>query len=146
MKAVVKLYKQKMLHAPSHQFPARMEECVITLMDTRKTCKAAFELLYRSVAKFEWENGPWQLNHIMSSFFAVGSPLHTSMHDLWAPLNVQTAAGQTIALDIGYAHFEATGKKFDCEDEWSVVLVACGLWVNLREKVIPSLLLSESAL
>ena len=41
---------------------------------------------------------------------------------------------------------EENGKTFDCEDEWSVVLVACGLWVNLREKVVPSLLLSESVI
>ena len=117
-----------------------------TLMSLAKTCKTAFALLYRSVAKFTWDKGPWQISHIMSSFFALESPLNTSMHDLWQPLNVQTATGQTIALDIGYASFEANGKKFDGEDEWSVVLVACGLWVNLREKVIPSLMMSESAI
>ena len=125
MKAVVKLYKQKMLLNPSLQFPARMEDCVTTLMSLAKTCKTDFALLYRSVAKFTWDKGPWQISHIMSSFFALESPLNTSMHDLWQPLNVQTATGQTIALDIGYAHFEAAGKKFDCEGEWSVVLVAC---------------------
>ena len=58
----------------------------------------------------------------------------------------KTPLGQTIALEIGFAGFEASGKKFDCDDEWSVVLVACGLWVILKEKVIPSLLMSESAI
>ena len=120
VKAVVKLYKQKMILNPSLQFPARMEDCVTTLMSPAKTCKTAFALLYRSVAKFSWDNGPWQISHIMSSFFALESPLNTSMHDLWQPLNVQTATGQTTALEIGYARVEEMGRN--------LIVRMSGLW------------------
>ena len=128
MKAVVKLYKQRMLYTPALQLSARMEECVITLMDTRKTCKAAFELLCRSVAKITWHEGPWQLGHIMSSFFAIGSPLNHSMHEQWAPLNVQTAIGQTIALDIGYVFLRQMGINLIVRMSglWFWWLVVCG--------------------
>ena len=146
VKAFVKLYQQRMVVSPALQLPPRMEDCVIRLMTDGKTCKAALKMLSRSVAKFTWTEGPWLLGHILSPYFAVGSSLNNSMHEQWALWNVQTPLGQTIALEIGYAGFETNGKKFDCEDEWSVVLVACGLWVNLREKLIPSLLMSESAI
>ena len=50
------------------------------------------------------------------------------MHEQWALLNVQTALA-----------------NWNTFDEWSVVLVACGLWVTLKENLIPSLLMPESA-
>ena len=68
------------------------------------------------------------------------------MHDQWALLNVQTALGQTIALEIGYGAFDTQAKNIDPEDDWAVVLVACGLWVTLKENLIPSLLMPESAI
>ena len=71
--------------------------------------------------------------------------MNNRTHEQWALLNVHTPLGQTIALEIGIAMFEANGKKLDCDGEWSVVLVACGLWVDLKEKAIPSLRLSDSA-
>ena len=59
---------------------------------------------------------------------AVGSSSNNSMHEQWALLNVQTALA-----------------NWNTFDEWSVVLVACGLWVTLKENLIPSLLMPESA-
>ena len=58
----------------------------------------------------------------------------------------KTPLDQSIALEVGFVGFEASDNTFGCDDEWSVVLVACGLWVILKEKVIPSLLMSESAI
>ena len=71
--------------------------------------------------------------------------MNNSMNEQWALLDVQTALGQTIAFEIGYGVFDTHRKTFDSEDEWSVVLVACGLWVTLKENLIPSLLMPESA-
>ncbi len=33
----------------------------------------------------------------------------------------------------------------DCEDEWSVVLVSCGLWVQVKDTLIPCLLMVSAA-
>ena len=63
----------------------------------------------------------------------MGSNLNSSTHEEWAKLNAQTALGQTLALEIGNAIFEATSRKVDSEDEWSVILVSCGLWVQVKE-------------
>ena len=41
--------------------------------------------------------------------------------------------------------FEASNKKLDCEDEWSVILVSCGLWVQVKGKLIPGLLMGSAA-
>ena len=63
----------------------------------------------------------------------MGATLNNSTHEEWAKLNVQTALGQTLALEIGNTIFEASNKKLDCEDEWSVILASCGLWVQVKE-------------
>ena len=63
----------------------------------------------------------------------MGSNLNSSTHEEWAKLNVQTALGQTLALEIGNAMFEASNRKVDSDDDWSVILVSCGLWVQVKE-------------
>ena len=50
-----------------------------------------------------------------------------------------------MALQIGRALFEKNKVSVNSDDEWSVMLVACGLWVNFKERLLPSLLLSEEA-
>ena len=98
---------------------------MIRIMAQTKTCAKAMKSLTQAVVKFTWHDGPWVVGHIMSSFFPIGSTLNSSTHEEWAKLNVQTALGQTLALEIGNTIFEASNKKLDCEDEWSVVLVSC---------------------
>ena len=65
--------------------------------------------------------------------FCMGSSLNSSTHEEWAKLNVQIALGQTLALEIGNAMFEASHRKVDSDDEWSVMWVSCGLWVQVKE-------------
>ena len=130
---------------PDLKLPNRMEDCVMRIMVQTKTCPTAMKLLTQDVVKFTWADGPWVVGHSMSSFFPIGSNLNSSTHEEWAKLSVQTALGQTLALEIGNAIFEASNKKLDCEDEWSVMLVSCGLWVQVKDKLIPSLLMGSAA-
>ena len=81
----------------------------------------------------------------MSPFFPIGASLNSSTHEQWAELNVQSALGQIVVLEIGNAIFEASNRKLDCEDEWSVILVSCGLWVQVKDTLIPSLLMGSAA-
>ena len=87
--------------------------------------------LTQVVVKFMWHDGPWVVGHIMSSFFPIGSNLNSSAHEEWAKLNVQAALGQTLALEIGDAIFEASSKKLDCEKSglsfWCRVVCGCSL-------------------
>ena len=106
---------------------------MIRIMNQTKTSAKAMKMLTLSVQKFTWQDGPWVLSHVMSPFFCMGSNLNSSTHEEWAKLNVQTALGQTLALEIGNAIFGANNRKVDSEDEWSVILVSCGLWVQVRE-------------
>ena len=145
VKSFVKLYQQRMSFQPALQLPPRMEDCVIRIMTPSKTCAKAMKSLTQAVVKFTWHDGPWVVGHIMSSFFPIGANLNSSTHEEWANLNIQTALGQTLALEIGNAMFEASNKKLDCEDEWSVILVSCGLWVQVKDKLIPSLLMGSAA-
>ena len=118
--------------SPTLQLPPRMEDCVIRIMTQTKTCATAMKLLTQAVVKFTWADGPWVVGHIVSSFFPIGSNLNSSTHEEWAKLNIQTALGQTLALEIGNTMFEAINKRLDCEDEWSVSLVSCGCGCRLR--------------
>ena len=145
VKSFVKLYQQRMALKPALQLPPRSEDCVIRIMTQTKTCAKAMKSLTQAVVKFTWHDGPWVVGHIMSSFFPIGANLNSSTHEQWAQLNVQSALGQTMALEIGNAIFEASNKKLDCEDGWSVILVACGLWVQVKDKLIPSLLMGSAA-
>ena len=145
VKSFVKLYQQKMAWRPALQLPPRTEDCVIRIMTQTKTCAKAMKSLTQAVVKFTWHDGPWVVGHIMSSFFSIGANLNSSTHEQWAKLNVQSALGQTLALEIGNALFEASNKKLDCDDGWSVILVACGLWVQVKDELIPSLLMGSAA-
>ena len=118
---------------------------MIRIMNQTKTSAKAMKTLTLAVQKFTWQDGPWVVGHVMSPFFSMGSNLNSSTHEEWAKLNVQTALGQTLALEIGNTIFEASNKKLDCEDEWSVILVSCGLWVQVKDKLIPSLLMGSAA-
>ena len=117
VKSFVKLYQQRMSLKPALQLPPRMEDCVIRIMTQTKTCAKAMKSLTQAVVKFTWDDGPWVVGHIMSPFFPIGSNLNSSTHEEWAKLNVQTALGQTLALEIGNAIFEASNRTLDCEDE-----------------------------
>ena len=58
---------------------------------------------------------------------AVGSSSNNSMHEQWALLNVQTALGQTIALEIGYGVFDTHRKTIlRMSGLWFRWLVVCG--------------------
>merc|ERR1711884_656024 len=103
-----------------------MGDCVIRIMTQTKTCAKAMKSLTQVVVKFTWHDGPWVVGHIMSSFFPTGSTLNSSTHEEWATLNVQIALGQTLALEIGNAMFEASNRKVDSDDDWSTILVSCG--------------------
>ena len=105
----------------------------------------SYAVVDSSCGEVHGADGPWDVGHIMSSVFPICSNLNSSTHEEWAKLNVQTALGQTLALEIGNAIFEASNKKLDCEDEWSVILVSCGLWVQVKDKLIPSLLMGSAA-
>ena len=117
---------------------------MIRLMAQTKTSAKALKSLTQVVVKFTWHDGPWSVMHIMSPFFPIGSNLNSSTHEEWAKLNVQTELGQALALEIGNAIFEASKKKLDCGD-WSVILVSCGLWVQVKNKLLPSLLMGSEA-
>ena len=128
----MELYQQRMSLKPALQY---------TYEDVRKS----YEVVDSSCGEVHVHDGPWVMGHIMSSFFPIGSNLNSSTHGEWAKLNVQTALGQTLALEIGNTIFEASNKKLDCEDEWSVILVSCGLRVQVKDKLIPSLLMGSAA-
>ena len=135
IKQFVKLYQQRMSVNPFLQMPQRIEDCVIRLMSPGKTCAAATKLLSSSVTKHTWHEGPWTLAHLISPYFAIGSSLNDSLVEVWAKENTQSATGQTLALQIGNETFEKTKKKLNCADEWPRALMACGLWVKIKETI-----------
>ena len=79
VKPFVKLYQQRMSVNPRLQMPQRMEDCAIRLMSPNKVCPAAIGALTKSVVKFTWQDGPWQVSHLMSPYFPIGSSLNNSL-------------------------------------------------------------------
>ena len=83
VKPFVKLYQQRMAVTPQLLMPQRMEDCVIRLMTPAKTGKDSLKILSGSVVRFTWNDGPWKVGHLMSSYFPVGASLNDSMVDAW---------------------------------------------------------------
>ena len=146
IKQFVKLYQQRMSVTPLLQMPQRIEDCVIRLMSPGKTCAAATKLLSSSVTRHTWHEGPWTLAHLMNPYFPIGSSLNDSLVEVWAKENTQSATGQTLALQIGNETFEKTKKKLNCADEWPRALMACGLWVKIKESIFPKLMLTPDTI
>ena len=69
-----------------------------------------------------------------------------SMVEAWAQANIQSAAGQSLAVQIGNETFDKTGKKLNLEVEWPTALVACGLWVKIKESIFPKLMLTPDTI
>ena len=91
------------------------------------------------MVKFTWNRGFGTLAHFLNVFFTIGASLNDSMVEVWAKENVQSAEGQSLALQIGNETVEKHGQRFHL-DEWSTVLVACGLWVKIKEPILPKLM------
>ena len=101
VKAFVKLYRQRVTLNAALNMPQRMEEAIVRLMQLDKVCLKAKQLLAESVVRHTWENGPCGTHHILSAVFCVGSCLNDSCVIEWASLNIQSASGQVLALEVG---------------------------------------------
>eukprot|EP00974_Lingulodinium_polyedra_P010177 977538-Lingulodinium_polyedra.AAC.1 len=64
----------------------------------------------------------------------------------WNKLNVQTAKGQASVVQIGETAFDGRREIIDGGDDWSVVLVACGLWTQIQDVLLPSLMLTPDVI
>ena len=147
VKPFVKLYQQRMAVTPQLLMPQRMEDCVIRLMTPAKTGKDSLKILSGSVVRFTWNDGPWKVGHLMSSYFPVGASLNDSMVDAWRTQNVQTFTGQSLALQVGFGLFEEQhGKTLDLDESWPTTLIACGLWTNIKESLLPHVMINPEVI
>ena len=147
VKPFVKLYQQRMAVTPQLLMPQRMEDCVIRLMTPARTGKDSLKILSGSVVRFTWNDGPWKVGHIMCSYFPVGASLNDSMVDAWRTQNVQTFTGQSLALQVGFGLFEEQhGKTLDLDEMWPTTLIACGLWTNIKESLLPPVMINPKAI
>ncbi len=111
------------------------------LMQPDKVCEQAKHLMTDVVVKYGWENGPWSLRHFNAPAFTIGTSLNDTCVEEWSRLNIQSATGQVNAIEIEMARFAKTGTKLS-DDEWSSLLVACGLWASVRDKILSCLMLT----
>ena len=98
------------------------------------------------MVKYTWHAGPWTVAHLLSPYFAVGSSMNCSMVEEWAEANTQSAAGQSLAVQIGNETFDKTSKKLNLEVEWPRALVACALWVNIKDLIASKLVLTPDTI
>ena len=146
VKQFVKLYQQRMSITPHLLMPQKIEDCVVRLMSPGKTCQTATKLLAAAVIKFTWPEGPWTVSHLLSPYFSIGSSLNDSMVEVWAKENTQSAKGQSLALQIGNDTFDKTARRLSLDMEWPRALVACGLWVQIKESILPKLMLNPDTI
>ena len=75
--------------------------------------------------------------------FPVCASLNDSMVDAWRTQNVQTFTGQSLALQVGFGLFEEQhGKTLGLDEMWPTTLIACGLWTNIKESLLPHVMIN----
>ena len=146
IRAVVKLYRQRVMITPALDMPQRMEDVLVRFMSQDKVSTKSMQLLSSSVAKHTWGRGPWKIAHFLATGFTMGSCLNNSCQDDWAALNIQSAAGQLLALTFAEESFAQGRQTLSPTDDWETLLIASGLWVNVKEKLLPSLMLDKDEL
>ena len=143
----VKLYRQRTLANPGLAMPRRMEDATVRIMSPEKIAAKTRDAFADIVAKYSWDKGPLNLKKIISGFLPINANLNDSCHDIWQSFAKQSAAGQLSATRIceqecQVQHSQCSGtQRFD-DDAWDELLVACGLWEHVREKMLPTCLFS----
>ena len=85
------------------------------------------------------------VKRVLAPMFAIGAQPNGSPTGLcWATLSCHCVSGQ--ALPVILLHpIVADGAGRSSGDDWSTVLVACGLWHSIKEHALPSWLLPDEA-
>jgi hypothetical protein len=84
---------------------------------------------------------PWSLRHFNVPAFTIGTSLNDTCVEEWSRLNIQSGTGQVNAIEIEMSRFENTKTK-SSDDDWAGLLVACGLWASVRDKILSCLMLT----
>ena len=144
-KAVMKLYKQRCSVNPALQLGDHVEKASVLFMTPQKVAPASIDLIRAVIRDYTWASAPFDAGMFLVNSFPFGAVLSDTLHDVWRSMCTQTACGQYLALDIQKATFVDKNMKLS-KDNFAILLQACGLWVTLKERLLPSLFLSSALL
>ena len=137
VKTIMSLYKQRAMTAPSLKMQPSVEACTLRFMQEGKVCEAARMLISSEVRDRSWQGGRFTAHALMASKFPVHAPLANWYDKLLVKEAVQSASGQTLAVNIAL-RMTPEGSKITQAD-FDEVCGACGMWVIIETRVLPQL-------
>ena len=111
---------------------------------TDKLANGTQKLMCSMISKYEWESGPWSLYLILVDAFSAGAALTWSCHEEFQKIAVQTACGQELATSIYQSQYDSDPTHPINVDKWTELCRASGFWVQIKTKLLPLVLFSES--
>ena len=142
-RAVMRLYKNRCSINPALQLGDHVEKATVLFMTPQKVAPASIDLIRGVIRDYTWASAPFDAAMFLVNSFPLGAVLSDTLHDVWRSMCTQTACGQYLALDIQKATFVDKNMKLS-KDNFAILLQACGLWVTLKERLLPSLFLSSA--
>ena len=119
-------------------------------MDPAKISVQAVAVLSRITLKTGWDIGPLSADALLAPKLCIGASLVDTSNGEWGLFAVQTARGQTEAL-LRVEHklnaelaIGSTVTRVN-QDQLNQIAIAAGLWFQILERLVPSLMLPEEA-
>ena len=137
-RAVVKLYRQRTVLKRQLAMPARVEDAVVRVMSPAKVADGTSSRAAQTSSYWGWDDGPFTASLLLAPCFAIGSSLTDSCHEEYAKMCTQTVEGQFLAMTMYCDAFDAKPQRLS-DEAWNELCIACGLWAQIRSKVLPVL-------
>ncbi len=148
VRVIMKLYKQQTMANRALQMKPMVEECTLRFMGTDKVCNEVKHRIAQIVQTHGWLGGPFTAHLLMAPAFVLGAALGESYSEVWKRIGVQTASGQSLAVQCYETDYESAGAKqgklLD-QNGFNALCVASGVWEQLKIQVLPSLMLPPQA-
>ena len=141
VKTVMALYKQRCLANPALHLKASVEEAVVRFMQHTKVSIGTQDVIADHVREQTWQRCAFTCHAFMAGTFVIGAKLGTWFDQLLQNGAIQSAQGQLLAVQIAIKQRPA-GSSIQ-QQCFTDLCTACGLWVWLREKILPLLALGS---
>ena len=144
VRGFVKLYRQRTSLNSALRMPQRVEDATIRLMQPDKISPKCMLRLKEFSAKYSWDTGPFSVQMLLCSTLPLGAEFNSAAlgAQSFQQLLVQREAGQCLAVAVYRAWYEETPERLG-QDAWSDLCVACGVWCNAKEHMLPLLMFSD---
>ena len=141
VKTIMALYKQRCMANPALHLKATVEEATLRFMQLDKVAVGTQELVAAHARNKTWQRCAFSCSSFTAAHFMIGSKLGTWFDSYLVKTAVQTARGQSLAVELAISNTpEATQIT---QQQFAELCAVCGLWCIIRITVLPELAIGD---